>query len=375
VAGLIQQLKPKRLAVTVLIATTLLFVFLFARWDAMDSPRRDFQSFFEASQHLTDNPYLNIGMRNPPWSLPLLLPLRPFNYPSAFGLWTLFTFISVPYCTWFFWKLLNPQQPAWAAAILALTFGPTINLLFLGQLTATVLLGFVLFTEFESRRLDWLAGATLVLILVKPHVAALIAVAIFIWAINAARWPILLGALCSLLIGSSAALMLDPHVFSQYVAYSHDFTRTTNFFPTIGGVLIALSGNRLLGLIPEVIGLVWTIAYFWRHRHVWDWRYHGALVLATSVFCSYYAFPYDEIVALPALVVALACGNKRAVCLGLLIVDVAYYRYMSSNMFWRHGSPWWIWLSSTAWLLLFVISNPRFSLVPQPVEAEQVSSL
>ena len=81
------------------------------------------------------------------------------------------------------------------------------------------------------------------------------------------------------------------------------------------------------------------------------------MVLLFSVACSYYSYPYDEILVLPALIAAFANGNRRVFLAFFVATNLGYAVYLFkivgglSYMY-----QWWM---ASAWLITCVVSRNR----------------
>jgi hypothetical protein len=124
-------------------------------------------------------------------------------------------------------------------------------------------------------------------------------------------------------------------------------------------MLYAFSGKHILVFLPPLLGLCW-LAFYWRqHRSHWDWKTHGMRVLLVSVACSYYSFPFDEVVVLPALVAAFARGNRRVFLVLFAVTNLGYAAYIS-GLAGRFGFGYmFLWWTASAWLATYVISMSR----------------
>lgn len=310
---------------------------------------------FEASYGYPTNPPPMV-MRNPPWSLIFVLPLRYMGYRQAYALWALLSVVLVAGCARAVWGIVNPE-PSLTPAFLSLLFGPTVILLMLGQVTVLVLLGVTLFLVSVERGKDWLAGSSLLLILVKPHVAFLFLVAIFLWAVYRKKWTIFLAAFLALALSSLAVLAINPRIYTQYMEFATRFAQEKVFYPNLGGMLYLASGRHALVFVPQLIATAWLVFYWLQHRAAWDWKYDGMLVLLVSVAFSYFSYPYDEIIMIPALVAAYANGNRKIFLAGFLLGNAGYALYLS-NVAGRFGLQH-MFLSWTAsvWLLTCLLAR------------------
>jgi hypothetical protein len=207
-----------------------------------------------------------------------------------------------------------------------------------------------------ERKRDWLAGAFLSLTCVKPHIVLVFLIAVALWTLKTRRWAVLLSLGLSLVATSVIAIFLNPHILAQYLAFARQFSGETTPYPNLGGMLYVLSGHRELAFLPQIAGLVW-LAFYWReHGSHWDWKSHGMMVLLVSVACSYYSFPFDQIVALPALMAAFANGNRR-IFIGLFIATNLGFALYISDIAGRFGFGYmFLWWTASAWLITYAAS-------------------
>ena len=295
-------------------------------------------------------------MRNPPSALVFVLPFRYMSYNSAFAVWTLVSILVVAGCARASSSVSGNSDASLTPAFLCLLFGPTVVLLMLGQIAVLVLLGVTCFLIMAERKRDWLAGAFLSLTCVKPHIVVLFLIAIALWSIKARRWAVLLSLGLSLAATSVLVLLLNPHIFLQYIAFARQFAGETTPYPNIGGLLYVVSGYRDLAFLPQIAGLAWLAFYWRRHRSHWDWKSHGMTVLLVSVACSYYSFPFDQIVVLPALMAAFANGNRRIFLWAFIATNLGFAFYIS-NIAGRFGFGYmFLWWTASAWLITYILA-------------------
>ncbi len=351
-------------------------VFVGALGMANAFPKQDLAGYWAAAHLATRNPYSvqavkdferSIGnpntvppmVRNPPWAIVLVLPLAWFSYQTAFALWTVLSIVVVVGCARVAWNLYNPS-PSLAPAFLSLLFGPTICLLMLGQVTVLVLLGITVFLTQVERRRDWLAGASLLLILLKPHIAIYFLLAVVLWTMQSKRWTILVSGALAVAAATVAALAINPHIFLQYLELVRQFAHETETYPNLGGLLYTATGHHGWAVLPQLIGAVWLAFYWRRHGADWEWQTDGVLVLLVSVVCSYHSFPYDEILFLPALMAAYANGNRRNFLVGFAAANLGYLLYLSKIAGHFGYNQIFLWWTASAWLITYLVSRrPR----------------
>jgi len=133
----------------------------------------------------------------------------------------------------------------------------------------------------------------------------------------------------------------------------------TESYPNLGGMLYSLTGLHALALLPQLAGLIWLVFYWRKHRRHWDWEEHGLVVLLLSVACSYYSYPYDEILAIPALIVAFAKGNRLWFLVLFVLTNIGFGIYIS-NVAGRFGYGYmFLWWTALGWVLVYASAQRR----------------
>jgi hypothetical protein len=227
----------------------------------------------------------------------------------------------------------------------------------LGQFTVLLLLGATLFCLFVRKGRDWLAGASLLLVVSKPHTTLLFLIAIALWIVFAKRWVVLISGLLAFTTSSIAAVAINPHIFEQFRERSLLVVHETESYPNLGGMLYSVSGMHVVALVPQIAGIVWIFFYWRKQRFGWNWEREGMFVLLVSVTCSYYSYPYDEILALPALITAVAVGNRKAFAIAFVITECAYAAYIS-NFAGRFGYGYmFLWWTALGWLASVLLAK------------------
>lgn len=284
----------------------------------------DFVAFWSAG-HLTiqnENPYgvqellrvqqsvgsLHDGVLavwNPPWSLPLFMVFGLFNYPVARLLWLLSMGIIIFYCADWLWRYYGGTQRrrgvAWLVAIL---FPPSIWVLRIGNITPLVLLGIVAFLKYERRRKWWLAGASLILIAIKPHIVYLFGIALLLWMYDQRRWTVAIGSGVTALVAVAIPFATNSAVLSQYLYATANQPPFYWATPTWGAILRLIFGLELtwLQFVPSMFGIAWLLYHWRKHRHDWDWGEQTPLLLLVSLVTSTYGWAFDQVILVPMVV-------------------------------------------------------------------------
>jgi hypothetical protein len=256
-------------------------------------------------------------MWNPPYTLALVTPLAVPAYPLSRLIWLLLNLTIILMTTHWTWQLYSaPAERRWLAYIVAFTFFPTVIMLRMGQIGALLLLGVVGFMRYERKGRDWLAGAFLALLAIKPHLLYLAEIAILLWAVSRRRWRIVGGAAAALLAAMLIALASNPQVIGQYLAATAADSPLVWATPTFGSLLRTIFGFevRWLQFVPMGPGIVW-LALYGRRRGLarsetsqsgkagWLWASQMPLLLLVSVTTTAFGWSFDQVVLLPAVLV------------------------------------------------------------------------
>jgi len=297
---------------------------------------RDFVEYWSASRLLLNgsNPYApnellklqqTVGwpgataliMWNPPWTFPLTLPFGLLSYSLGQFVWLMVQLLITLICT----KLLanlygrssGPCRIEWG---IALSFVPTIFVLVIGQISPMVLAGITGFLVFESKGKRLAAGLALAVVAIKPHLLYLFWLALLFWLCREGHWRIMLGALMAFLIFALVPLYFDRNIYGQYFelytlkGILQPFDQATPTLRNIFPLLLGRSERWLQGL-PTLFGIAWLLYYWRRHRTQWHWSEELPLVLLVSVTTSFFAWTYDYVVFIPALIEVTAWIKHR----------------------------------------------------------------
>ncbi|MHB1357082.1 MAG: hypothetical protein ACYCZF_14025, partial [Anaerolineae bacterium] len=170
---------------------------------------------------------------------------------------------------------------------------------------------------------DYLAGAFLVLLTIKPHIGFLFLLAIAWWVVRKRRWGVLLGGAAALAAACAVVGLISPAVFEQYLSAAAGpplYWRST----TLGTWLRVVFGSEQhwLQFFPPGVGIFLFVAWALRHQGEWNWpRLAPELLLASVIFAAY-GWSFDYVVLLPVVVAIMAglrtlTGRQRVVVVGL----------------------------------------------------------
>jgi len=153
--------------------------------------------------------------------------------------------------------------------------------------------------------------------------------------------------------------MVNPSIILYYLESIRSGWMPPFDTPTIANYLrIFGPGPRTLWLqfIPSIIGLVWFI-YHWVYNHKsWRWETEIPILLLVSIIVSPFAWTYDYVVLIPAIVQAsiwLTHGNKRTLTIFLVIIFILI-GVINLVMHTKMSDYWFVWLAPAIliWYLL-----------------------
>jgi Glycosyltransferase family 87 len=238
-------------------------------------------------------------MWNLPSALLLVVPLGFLAPRDGELLWLLLLLACLVASVRMVWILHG--RPKNRLNLLGYSFAPALACLLAGQVSLFVLLGLVLFLRLH-RRHPLLAGVSLWLCMLKPHLFLPFGVVLVVWAVITRSYKVLIGVAVALGGSTVTAFLLDPLVWTHY-RQMVSMARMEATIPCLSRMLQwCFSPNTVwLPYLPAVSGCVWGLAYFRKHRDDWDWMEHGSPLMLVSVMVAPYTWLTDQVILIPAL--------------------------------------------------------------------------
>ena len=311
-------------------------------------------------------------MRNPPWALPLALPLGFIPARVAALPWALLMAAVLALSIRILWKITGrPRRPLdW----LACCFPPSLICIAMGQTGLFLLLGLVLFLRLHRTR-PWLAGASLWFCSLKPHLFLPWALVLLVWIVITRGYRILFGAAAALALSCLVTTGIDPSAWAEYLHWAQTSGISNEAMPCLGVVLRMLFAPtaKWLTFLPAILGCLWAIGYFWPRRRAWNWLEHGHLLVLVSILVAPYCWISDQCLAIPALIYAASRTTSRTLLaiLGILCLAIELQLFAAP----KFTSLWYFW-PAPAWLIWYLVaraSTPATDAAPA-LAASQSSS-
>ena len=242
-------------------------------------------------------------VRNPPWTLPLLLPFAALDFAVGWYAWALCQIALVGGCAAVLWRLFDGRARPAVAIGLTFAFPPALFVALGGQIGGLILLGLTGFTWAIIRRKDFVAGLFLALLTLKPHILLPFGIAVLLWSLKEGRLRPLAGAAVGVAAGSLVALLLQPEIFSQYLEFARVQVPEEDLVSTPGASLRLLLGFDRFWIqwVPTAAGIIWVIFHYSRRSESWDWRSDMPLLAALSWLAAPYGWVYDMVILVPTI--------------------------------------------------------------------------
>ena len=266
--------------------------------------------------------YAVLYMRNPPWALPLTVPLGLLGLRVGAFLWSLVIVGCLVASVLMLWRMHG--RPANRLHWLGLSFGPALICAMMGQSSLFALLGYVLFL-YLHRTHPFLAGVSLWLCALKPHLFVPFSVVLLVWIVLSRSYKILAGAAVALAASCAITYLFDPTAWAGYAQMMRTAGLEKEYIPCLVVVLrLWLSPHSMwIQYVPPLLGSAWALSYFWPRRQAWDWEKYGSLLVLVSLLAAPYSWIYDGGLAIPALMQGAYVTRSRILLIVLAIASLS----------------------------------------------------
>jgi hypothetical protein len=294
-------------------------------------------------------------MRNPPWALPLALPLGFIGLRAGAFLWSLILLTCLLASVRILWKMHGrpKNQLHW----LGLSFAPALLSLAMGQTSLLALMGYVLFLRLHSSR-PFLAGAALWLCALKPHLFIPFGLVLLAWVFVSKSYKVLAGAAVALAASVALTWCIDPAAFSGYAQMMRSTAFVNEFIPCLSVVLrfwLSRPSMWIQYILPAA-GCLWALGYYWTRRSQWDWMQHGSLLILVSLIAAPYFWLYDGGLAIPALLHGAFRTRSRRMLVLLAFASLLIEAELIGGI--KIHSIFFLW-TAPAWLVWYLFATGK----------------
>jgi hypothetical protein len=331
---------------------------------------RDFVTYWATGQQLVHhaNPYDSVAMkrieheaglpsgytvgfmRNPPWGLPLALPLGLMGLRTGAFLWSLLLLACLLSSVLMLRRMYG--SPGNYLHWLGWSFAPALLTLTMGQTSLFSLLGYVLFLRLHRSR-QFLAGISLWLCALKPHLFLIFGVVLLAWILVSRSYKILAGVAFAMAISCAATTCIYPAAWSEYAQMIRTVGIEKEFIPCLSIVLRFWLSPQMMVLqyLPAALGCAWGLIYFWKRCRAWDWMSEGSLLLLISILFAPYCWLIDQCLAIPALLQGAYVTRFRSMLIILASANLILEIELMSGV--KLPSVHYLW-TAPAWLAWYL---------------------
>ncbi|MFZ1083813.1 MAG: glycosyltransferase 87 family protein [Terracidiphilus sp.] len=294
--------------------------------------------------------------RNPPWALPLIYPLGFLSPRAGWILWYLLLLVSLTGSVYLLWILFG--RPRNSRYLLGLTFAPALVCMVFGQTALLVLPGLVLFLRWHNTR-PFLAGLSLWLCALKPHLFLPFGVVLLAWIAVSRACKLAAGAMAAIAASCALTYLMAPHAWTQYAQMAHASGIESEQVPCLSSQLRHWLSPQATWLqyLPAAIGCAWALAFFWPRRHAWDWLKHGSYLLLVSLVVAPYSWIFDHGMVLPALLRSVYLTHSRSLLIALASLSALVEIALFCSLFYPPAMYLWTIWAAPAWLVWVLIAD------------------
>jgi hypothetical protein len=295
-------------------------------------------------------------MRNPPSALPLVYPLGFIDFYPASVIWTFLLILCLCVSVHTLWVMQG--KPDNHRYLLGYAFGPAFICLINGQAALFALLGLVLFLRLHLTR-PFIAGVSLWLCALKPHLFLPFGVVLLAWVIVSRSYKLLAGAGVAIAASCAVAYCFDPVAWNQYLGMLRTSGIEHDTIPCVSFLLRSWLAPKAIWLeyVPAALGCVWALAYFWPRRGNWDWMRDGSPLMLVSILAAPYCWLFDQVLAIPALLQGAFLTRSRTLLAVLALFSALIEIALFCN-YWKSSAVYlWTTWSAPAWLVWYIVAR------------------
>jgi hypothetical protein len=289
-------------------------------------------------------------MRNPPWSLPITLPLGLIGVRVGTLLWSLALLACLLISVHRLRRMhgLPGNYLHWLGA----SFAPALLCVMMGQTTIFALFGYVLFLDLHQRR-PFLAGISLWLCALKPHLFILFGVVLLAWIVLTRSYRVLAGAAVAMAASCAIASCFYPSAWVDYARMMRTAGIESAPIPCLSVALrLWLNPHAIwLTYLPVTLGCAWALVYFWLRRRQWEWMTDGSLLMLVSLLTAPYSWIYDDGLAIPALLRGAYLTRSRILLVILAFASILIEAELLCGI--KLTSSFYLW-TTPAWLAWYL---------------------
>lgn len=376
--------KPRLLVALVIIVIALLnILWLWQLGATSEIGKGDFLAYWSASSLLRNgqNPYApelvldvqqsQIGTSwdypimtwNPPSLLVFLLPLAGLPFPAAKSVWLIINLTIILLATVMLIRIYLPPDN-WkillAFLLFAVAFPQVLVGLIMGQVVSLVFLGLVLSMLLIKREQWFLAGASLILLTVKPQLIILVLIYLLAYMAQKRQYLGWLGLALAGLVSAAVLFLFRPEWILDYTSL-RTIAPIQWATPTVGGLLsfLQISENARY-LIIFLLPLPLILALY---KDSLKMETAVAGLTLVTIPLTFFGWSYDQIMLLVPIAQIFAwMSESRSRMLGVLIAVLIFLSLVVNyyQRFQNTNEVYYLWIP-LFWMLIYALTWHRTS--------------
>ncbi len=279
----------------------------------------------------------------PPWFAMLCAAFVPLGYETARVAWPMVN-LELIFLTTYLLLDLVPGVPRSVPLAIVPLFIFTITSVIVGQTTPLIFFLVVVSWRLLERGLDRGAGLVLAWLTIKPQLAAVLVLAVLLWAIRRSRWGVVQGFAVMLALLCLASWALQPAWLAEMLEATRRTPPPTEHFPWIGTtwyLLLKGAGLRSWWLAAAYLAVALPfLAAVIRAAldRTWPLRDVLSLALLAADFVAPYGRHYDfPLLLIPLLVLLGTRLSERAgaaLLVAVLLLPYGHYLVLERLKVW-----------------------------------------
>jgi hypothetical protein len=239
---------------------------------------------------------------NPPWLLLFFAPLSLLPFDVAKLVLVIANVVLVAVCAEWLWRMFVPEPDNSGLTIClfaSFMLGATITMLAIGQISIVVLLFVLVGIWALEKKHDWLAGAAFFMVSIKPQVAYMMLLILFLYILRHKRWMVLLGMISVGLGSAIVAWIIVPNWISAYLHLIPNLPYLQMYTSTFGSLMAGLFGIEIFRF--SALALLFFVPFLLRTFEREPLSGLSFIFLLSLPF-SPYGFAFDQVVLLIAII-------------------------------------------------------------------------
>lgn len=275
----------------------------------------------------------------------VLLPLTWLPFPRAVFYWLILNILVLFSSSLLIWDRADSRN--WIPLVAALSFSMSVYSLIFGQINFLEVLGLALFLYLSKSNKPYLAGASLVLTTIKPHLVILTLPILLLDLLRKKDWKVLAGFGVVLLFCFAILSAFIPSWIQSSLVVVTSGMSNVRETPTLNGLLV-LFGEKAIGKALWLVALLIGVLWWWLKGKTWERRRFIDLSLTVGLIVSPIGWSYDQVMLLfpiLSLLAWVARGEFPAAVSRIIVIVLILANLLAYLM--RLPSPsdvWFFWI-------------------------------